>query len=92
MALSLVTTFPARKHCGKSRITTLIKSGDIRSFEIDDGDSLPIVILVDTEGFHLTQTDNMGLEDHISLSWSHIMGLLEMIETLDEGTTKNVRH
>ena len=92
MALSLVTTFPARKHYGKSRITTLIKSGDIRSFEIDDGDSLPIVILVDTEGFHLTQTDNMGLEDHISLSWSHIMGLLEMIETLDEGTTKNVRH
>ena len=90
--MSLVTTFPARKHCGKSRITTLIKSGDIRSFEIDDGDSLPIVILVDTEGFHLTQTDNMGLEDHISLSWSHIMGLLEMIETLDEGTTKNVRH
>ena len=92
MALSLVTTFPARKHYGKSRITTLIKSGDIRSFEIDDGDTLPIVILVDTEGFHLTQTDNMGLEDHISLSWSHIMGLLEMIETLDEGTTKNVRH
>ena len=90
--MSLVTTFPARKHYGKSRITTLIKSGDIRSFEIDDGDSLPIVILVDTEGFHLTQTDNMGLEDHISLSWSHIMGLLEMIETLDEGTTKNVRH
>lgn len=70
----------------------MIKSGDIRSFEIDDGDTLPIVILVDTEGFHLTQTDNMGLEDHISLSWSHIMGLLEMIETLDEGTTKNVRH
>ena len=70
----------------------MIKSGDIRSFEIDDGDTLPIVILVDTEGFHLTQTDNMGLEDHISLSWSPIMGLLEMIETLDEGTTKNVRH
>lgn len=92
MALSLVTTFPERKPCGKSRITTLIKSGDIRSFEIDDGDSLPIVILVDTEGFHLTQTDNMGLEDHISLSWSHIMGLLEMIETLEEGTTRNVRH
>lgn len=70
----------------------MIKSGDIRSFEIDDGDSLPIVVLVDTEGFHLTQTDNMGLEDHISLSWSHIMGLLEMIETLEEGTTRNVRH
>jgi len=70
----------------------LIKAGDIRSFEIDDGDTLPIVVLVDTEGFHLTQTDNMGLEDHMSLSWSHIMGLLEMIETLDEGTTKNVRH
>ncbi len=70
----------------------MIKAGDIRSFEIDDGDTLPIVVLVDTEGFHLTQTDNMGLEDHMSLSWSHIMGLLEMIETLDEGTTKNVRH
>lgn len=70
----------------------MIKSGDIRSFEIDDGDSRPIVVLVDTEGFHLTQTDNMGLEDQMSLSWSHIMGLLEMIETLDEGTTKNVRH
>jgi hypothetical protein len=71
---------------------TLIKQGTMRSFDLDDGDTLPIVVLVDPEGFHLTQTDNMGLEDHVSLSWSHIMGLLELIETLDEGTTKNVRH
>lgn len=62
-----------------------------RIFEIDDGDSIPLVLIVDAEGFHLTQTDNVGYEDHVSLSWSHVMGLIEVIENL-EGQTDHVRH
>jgi hypothetical protein len=60
-------------------------------FEIDDGEVLPLVLIVDEEGFHITQTDNIGYEDQISLSWSHVMGLLEVIDKL-EGQTDYVRH
>ena len=62
-----------------------------RTFEIDDGDSIPLVLIVDAEGFHITQSDYSGYEDQISLSWSHIMGLLEIIDKL-EGPTDHVRH
>lgn len=62
-----------------------------RTFEIDDEDSIPLVLIVDADGFHITQTDYSGYEDQISLSWSHIMGLLEIIDKL-EGPTDHVRH
>lgn len=60
-------------------------------YEIDDQESLPITVIVDAEGFHLTQTDNMGLEDHISLSWSHLSGIFEITQKI-EGMFKHVRH
>lgn len=62
-----------------------------RTFEIDDGESIPLIMIVDDEGFHITQVDYSGYGDHISLSWSHIMGLLEIIDKL-EGPTDYVRH
>ena len=62
-----------------------------RTFEIDDGNAIPLVLIVDADGFHITQSDYSGYEDQISLSWSHIMGLLEIIDKL-EGPTDHVRH
>ena len=62
-----------------------------RMFEIDDEDSIPLVVIVDADGFHITQSDYSGYEDQVSLSWSHIMGLLEIIDKL-EGPTDHVRH
>ena len=71
---------------------TLIKDKETsRTFEIDDGESIPLIMIVDAEGFHITQSDYSGYEDQISLSWSHIMGLLEIIDKL-EGPTDYVRH
>jgi hypothetical protein len=61
-----------------------------RIFEIDDGDTLPITVIVDADGFHITQQDNMGLEDHISLSWTHLMGLFELTDKLE--SMIHVRH
>lgn len=62
----------------------------MRTFEIDDGESIPITVIVDAEGFHITQTDNMGLEDNISLSWAHLEGLFELTDKLE--SMVNVRH
>jgi len=55
-----------------------------RTYEIDDGQSMPITVIVDEDGFHLTQTDNMGLEDNLSLSWDHLLGLIELTEKVME--------
>lgn len=72
------------------RITILID--EIRSFEIDDGETLPIVCLVDAEGIHFTQQDNMGLEDQLSFSWSHVLGFLDILEKIKTKDNNYVRH
>jgi hypothetical protein len=62
----------------------------MRTFELDDGETLPLTVIVDSDGFHITQTDNMGIEDHLSLSWAHLMGLFELTEKME--SQFHVRH
>lgn len=60
-------------------------------YEIDDGDTMPITIMVDPDGFHLTQPDYNHGDDHISMSWEQLMGLFEVVERI-EGMYQNGRH
>ena len=60
-------------------------------FEIDDGDTMPITIIVDRDGFHLTQPDYNHGDDQISLSWEQLMGLIEVVERT-EGMFQNGRY
>lgn len=60
-------------------------------YEIDDGDTMPITIMVDPDGFHLTQPDYNHGDDHISMSWEQLMGLFEVVEKI-EGMYQNGRH
>ena len=66
------------------------------SLEIDDGQSEnPLQAIIDTDGIHITQTDNMGLEDHVSLSWGHIEAILDVLEDMQkkhEEGNNHVRH
>ena len=66
------------------------------SLEIDDGESEnPLQTIIDSDGIHITQTDNMGLEDHVSLSWGHLEAILDVLEDMNkkyEQGTYNVRH
>ena len=78
---SLVETSLKHKHCGGLRSTTLSEFKlDHNCFELDDEENMPVTIIVDTEGFHITQQDYQGFEDHISLSWIHcIMGRVKSV-------------
>ena len=88
----MVTTSLVLRRSSVLRTTTLTKvMFNQKIYEVDDGDTLPLTVIVDAEGFHITQQDNMGIEDNISLSWSHLMGIFEIVEKL-EGSFKNVRH
>tara|TARA_B110000093_G_scaffold182773_1_gene230364 strand:+ start:2793 stop:3005 length:213 start_codon:yes stop_codon:yes gene_type:complete len=60
-------------------------------FELDDGQNMPVTVIVDTDGFHITQQDYEGYEDHISLSWHNLTGLFKIVERI-EGMFKNGRH
>jgi len=60
-------------------------------YEIDDGETMPITIMVDPEGFHLTQPDYSWGDDHITITWTQLMGLFEVVEKI-EGMFKHGRH
>ena len=89
---SLVETSLKHKHCGGLRSTTLSEFKlDHNCFELDDEENMPVTIIVDTEGFHITQQDYQGFEDHISLSWIQMAGLYEIVERI-EGMYSNGRY
>lgn len=60
-------------------------------YEIDDGETMPITIMVDPDGFHLTQPDYSWGDDHITITWTQLMGLFEVVEKI-EGMFKHGRH
>jgi len=60
-------------------------------YEIDDGETMPITIMVDPDGFHLTQPDYSWGDDHITITWTQLMGLFEVVEKI-EGMFKYGRH
>lgn len=60
-------------------------------YEIDDGETMPITIMVDPDGFHLTQPDYSWGDDHITITWTQLMGLFEVFEKI-EGMFKYGRH
>jgi hypothetical protein len=88
----LATTLLKHKHYGGLRNTTLSEFIFTHNcFELNDGENMPVTVIVDTEGFHITQQDYEGFEDHISLSWTQMTGLFEIVERI-EGMYSNGRY
>lgn len=56
---------------------------ETRVFEIHDGDTVPVTVMVDEDGLHITQEDYQDMTDEIKLSWGQVLGLLDIIEKVE---------
>jgi hypothetical protein len=61
-----------------------------RVFKIDDGYSVPLTVIVDEDGLHLSQEDYQDMTDEVTASWDQVMGLLDILNNLE--SYFNVRH
>jgi hypothetical protein len=61
-----------------------------RVFKIDDGYSVPLTVIVDEDGLHLSQEDYQDMTDEVTASWDQVMGLLDILNNLE--SYFHVRH
>lgn len=69
---------------------TLPDYPDQRVFQIDDGYSVPLTVIVDEDGLHITQEDYQDMTDEVNASWDQVLGLIDILNNLE--SYFNVRH
>lgn len=60
-------------------------------FALDDGQTVPLTVIIDGDGVHISQDDYQAYTDEITISWQQMFGLFQVLENI-EGMFSDVRH